>query len=60
METLIVGLYWFINGAIFILFARKAFKTKKRSAGWFLGLLLSVLVGILLLLGAVICFDHSF
>jgi len=61
MESLVVGSYWFVNGAFFVLLARKILETRNsRSIGWFLGLCSAILTGVLLLLGATICFDHFF
>lgn len=60
MEALVVGSYWFINGAFFILLAKKIIKTRNGSIGCFFGLFLTILISVLLLLGATICLDHFF
>jgi len=58
MESLVVGFYWFVNGIFFIVFVRRIVKTRNDSIGWLLGLCLAISVGVILLFGATVCFDH--
>ena len=60
MEALVIGSYWFISGIVFVLFVGKILEIREKSLGWFVGLFLAICIGVLLLFGATVCFDHSF
>jgi len=58
--TLLLSLYWFTSGVLFVLFIKKCLKFRQNTVRYFLGLLLALSLAICLFVGSAICLKYYF